>query len=55
VEERAHAADLCWDCPVIFECRAMAEARGEVFGVYGGKDITKPGVLRTWEVVDHED
>jgi hypothetical protein len=38
---RAEAARLCRGCPVIAECRAAAKARGERFGVWGGKDFTR--------------
>jgi hypothetical protein len=42
-EERAHAARLCGDCPVISECGAAAAARDEAFATWAGRDVTKPG------------
>jgi hypothetical protein len=36
--ERELAARLCAGCPVLAECGAAAEASGERFGVWGGRD-----------------
>jgi hypothetical protein len=40
VEDRRHAARLCNGCSVISECRRVAEARGEKFAVWGGRDFS---------------
>lgn len=39
--ERAIAAKLCRNCPVILECWSVAVARKERFGVWGGVDRTR--------------
>jgi hypothetical protein len=39
-QERAIAARWCGPCPVLGECRAAAEARGEKWYVHGGKDFS---------------
>jgi hypothetical protein len=42
--ERSEAVKLCAGCPVLAECRAVAVARRERFGVWGARDFTKrPG------------
>ena len=38
--ERAQAVILCRGCPVLAECRAVATARNEKFGVWGSRDFT---------------
>jgi hypothetical protein len=40
--ERQQAARLCGGCPILAECDDAAEANGERFGVWGGRDYTKP-------------
>lgn len=35
---RALAVPLCRDCPVLTACGAYADAAGERFGVWGGRD-----------------
>jgi hypothetical protein len=39
--ERAEAARLCRGCPVVAPCGEAAVARGERFGVWGGRDRTR--------------
>ena len=34
--DQERAADQCWDCPLVFQCRAYAIAAGESAGVWGG-------------------
>jgi hypothetical protein len=34
--DQERAADHCWDCPLVFQCRAYAIAAGESAGVWGG-------------------
>lgn len=34
--DQERAADRCWDCPLVFQCRAYAIAAGEPAGVWGG-------------------
>lgn len=34
--DQERAADRCWDCPLVFECRAYALAVNEPAGVWGG-------------------
>jgi len=38
--ERAVAAELCADCPVLDSCRAFADENREEFAVWGGRDFT---------------
>ena len=40
--ERRLATRLCRLCPVKPECLAAARANRERFGVFGGRDFTKP-------------
>ena len=43
-QPRAKAAEMCGGCPVITECDDAAEANGERFGTWAGKDCTRaPG------------
>jgi hypothetical protein len=41
-QERAQAALMCGGCPVLTECGDAAEANGERFGVWSGRDYTRP-------------
>lgn len=34
--DQQRAADRCWDCPLVFQCRAYAVAADEPAGVWGG-------------------
>lgn len=36
LSDQEQAADRCWDCPLVFQCRAYAVAAGETIGVWGG-------------------
>lgn len=38
--DRALAAEWCTGCPITAACQAAAEANGEKFGVWGGRDRT---------------
>jgi hypothetical protein len=40
--DRRLAVTLCRHCPVEAECLAAATANQERFGVFGGKDFTRP-------------
>jgi len=40
--ERAEAARLCRGRPVIQPCAHAATANNETFGVFGGRDFTRP-------------
>ena len=37
---RLMAELMCASCPILAECGAEADSRGERFGVYGGRDRT---------------
>jgi hypothetical protein len=53
-EERAVAVRLCRGCPVIRQCRAAAEAQGERFVVWGGKDFSpRPYEIKINSDQDH--
>lgn len=41
-DERKQAAAACEFCPAVAECFEFARATRAEFGVYGGKDFTKP-------------
>lgn len=41
-EDRQTAARWCTGCPVLDLCGQAADAAGERFGVWGGKDRTTP-------------
>jgi hypothetical protein len=46
-KERGEAARLCLGCPVFHPCGEAARARGERFGVWGGRDRTRrPGTAK---------
>ena len=43
-QERQLAALMCGGCPVLSECGDAADANGERFGVWSGRDYTRaPG------------
>lgn len=41
-DERKQAVAACEFCPAIRECAEFARATRAEFGVYGGRDFTKP-------------
>jgi hypothetical protein len=40
--ERREATKLCGGCPVLDQCGAAGKAWGVTWGVWGGKDLSKP-------------
>lgn len=48
--DQERAADRCWDCPLVFQCRAYAIEAGERAGVWGGfaPELERAQNRRAW-------